>query len=88
MSLVQADAMFADLIGEDPHWLRAEFDALILGILRQAACAAARAFPGPAASRLAMPPSRCRRPAAPSPMPVARPAYRRQCSPPPAAAPG
>lgn len=62
MPLVQADAMFADLIGEDPHLLRAEFDALI------SASFGKPPVPPPAHSRvpphpgLPCPPSRCRRP--------------------------
>jgi hypothetical protein len=89
MPLVQADAMFADLIGQDPQGLRAEFDALI------SASFGKPPVPPPVHSRVpphpGLPclPSRCRRPGCAVPdAPVARPAYRRQCSPAPAAAPG
>ena len=84
MPVVEADARFADLICEDPQWLRAEFDALI-----SASFGEPPAPPPPAPSRVPprpgspCPPSRRLRPGpAVTDAPVARPARRRQRSPP------
>jgi hypothetical protein len=84
MPLTKADAArFADLLGEDPQWLRAEFDALI------SASFGKPPTPPPAPSRVPprpgapCPPSRRRRPGlALTDAPVARPAHRRPRSPP------
>ena len=87
MPLAKADTRFADLICEDPQWLRAEFDALI-----SASFGEPPAAPPPAPSRVPprpgspCPPSRRRRlDHAVINAPVARPARRRQRSPPAAA---
>jgi hypothetical protein len=55
MPLTKADARFADLLCEDPQWLRAEFDALISASFGKPPAPSARASPGPAASRLPVP---------------------------------
>ena len=82
MPLVQADAMFADLICKDPRWLRAEFGALISASFGKPPMPS-RIPPHPGSHAGA---SRCRRPGSAVPgAPVARPAHSWQRSAPAAA---